>query len=129
MQEFTIEKFPSNGTEQDTIRIKNGLIDLTLNVLYGKQGEFFLSYCPSLNISGYGNTEKEADEFIKHEMIVFCEDLNSMQSEEKNHFLLSLGFKKERFKTKNFSKAYVDENGRLQDFDEGTVQRKILQTT
>ena len=99
-----------------------------MNVFNGKQGDFFLSYCPALSISGYGKTEYEAEEFIKHEMVIFCEDLVNMHSDERDHYLLSLGFKRERFRNKNFSKAYVDGNGRLQDFDEGTVQRKILQT-
>jgi hypothetical protein len=125
---ITIKKSQAIGNKQDTIRMKGNNIKLSLNVFNGKQGEFFLCFCPSLNISGYGKTEKEAEEFIKHEMIVFCEDLADMKSDERYHYLLSLGFNQEKLRNKNFSKAYVDENGRLQDFDEGTVERKILQS-
>jgi hypothetical protein len=43
--------------------------------------------------------------------------------------LLNLGFHRERFKNKNFSKSFVDENGVLKNFEEGTLEKKILQTT
>lgn len=127
MQGITITKGPLKGSPKDIVRIKGNDLHLSLSVFNGKQGDFFLCYCPSLNISGYGKSEDEAEEFIKTEMKLFCEDVMSMSSEERENYLLSLGFKKERFRTKNFSKAFVDENGRLQDFDEGTVERKILQ--
>ncbi len=128
MREFTITKEPLKSKQKDTIRIKGGNLDFSLSVFNGKQGDHFLCYCPTLNISGYGSTEKEAEDFIKVEMKVFCEDIMAMPTDERESYLLSLGFKKERFRKKNFSKAYIDENGRLQDFDEGTtVERKILQ--
>ena len=126
---MTLEMSSSNNQDKkDILRIKTGKIEAKLNILTGKQGVHFLTYCPSLRISGYGNTEKEAVDFIKEEMEVFCEDLFSMNNTEREKFILSLGFTREKFHNKNFSKAYIDENGRLQDFDEGTVKREILET-
>lgn len=125
---LNISKRPIMKDEKDTIRIKNRRVTFSLNVYNGKQGEFFIYYCPSLNISGYGKTEKEAEDFIKVEIEVFCEDLHTMNTKEKEAFLSSLGFKKEVFASKNFSKAFVDENGKLQDFEEGTLERAILQS-
>lgn len=116
------------ANEKDTIRVKNGNISCSLNIYSGKQGEFIINYCPSLNISGYGKTEQEAEDFIKVEMEVFCEDLHSMNTKEKEAFLSSLGFKRDIFASKNFSKAFVDENGKLQDFEEGTLQHKMLES-
>lgn len=127
MSKFKISKGPLKSNQKDTLRIKGGHLDMSVSVFSGRQGEFFLAYCPSLNISGYGKTEMEAEDFIKIEIEVFCEDLLGMSSDEKENFLLSLGFKQERFKKKNFSKAYVDEGGKLRDFDEGTLERKILE--
>lgn len=127
MHKITITKRPLKARDKDIVRIKGNNLHLSLSVFNGRQGEYFLCYCPTLNISGYGKTEDEAEEFIKIEMGLFCEDVLAMTSEERENYLLSLGFKKERFRTKNFSKVYVDENGRLQDFDKGTVERKILQ--
>tara|TARA_R110002050_G_scaffold107585_1_gene218097 strand:+ start:177 stop:566 length:390 start_codon:yes stop_codon:yes gene_type:complete len=117
-----------NVHTMDTLRIKGDKLEAKLNIISGKQGEFFLSYSPSLKISGFGDTKEEAMEFIKMELQGFCEDIYSMNNKERENYILSLGFKKEKFHAKNFSKAYVDENGRLQDFDEGTVKLEILET-
>ena len=113
---------------EDFLRIKENKLDAKLNILSGKQGDHFLTYSPSLKISGFGETAQEALEFIKLELEGFCHDIFSMSSKERENYILSLGFKKEKFHSKNFSKAYVDENGRLQDFDEGTVKLEVLET-
>tara|TARA_R110000823_G_scaffold185666_1_gene318095 strand:+ start:61504 stop:61887 length:384 start_codon:yes stop_codon:yes gene_type:complete len=120
---------PSDKKEKkDFLRIKGNAIEAKLNIFSGKQGDHFLTYSPSLKISGYGSTEKEAIEFIKLELETFCEDVFSMNTQERENYILSLGFKKEKFHTKNFSKAYIDENGRLQDFDPGTIKHEVLET-
>lgn len=127
MATIKITKGPSKEGEKDTVRIKNNMLYLSVNVFSGKQGDYHILYCPSLNISGYGNTEKEAEDFLHVEMETFSEDVLGMSSEEKENFLLSLGFKREKFRKKNFSKAYVDQDGKLCDFDEGTLERRILE--
>lgn len=129
MSHFNITKRPAKKNDRDTLRIKGGKIFFSLNSYSGKQGEFIIFYIPSLNISGYGKTTEEAEEFLKTEIQVFCEDVMKMPSKEKDAFLESLGFEKEKFRSKNFSKAYVDENGILQEFEEGTLKRTILQMT
>lgn len=113
---------------KDTIRIKGSKIEIGFNVIKGKQGDFFLLYCPAVELSGYGKTLKEADELLKENITVFSHDILSMNITEREHYLASIGFKKERYRTKNFSKTYVDEDGVLQNFDEGTVERHLLQT-
>tara|TARA_R110002049_G_scaffold85844_6_gene218278 strand:+ start:8796 stop:9194 length:399 start_codon:yes stop_codon:yes gene_type:complete len=113
---------------KDIIRIKTNKIEVGLNILKGKQGEYVLLFCPAVNLSGYGKTVKEADELLKENLLLFSEDVLSMNNTEREHYLASLGFKKERYKSKNFSKAYVDEDGVLKNFDEGTVERHLLQT-
>lgn len=125
---ITISKTPLEKKGEDKLRIKGNKLQLSLNVFAGKQGDYFLYFCPALNISGYGKTDFKAEEFIKVEMLTFCEDIMAMPSNERDNYLMSLGFKKERFHNKNFSKAYIDVDGRLQDFDEGTVERKFLET-
>lgn len=129
MSNFQVNKRPSNKGDRDTLRLKGGQIYFSLNSYSGKQGEFIIYYVPSLKISGYGKTAEEAEEFLKIEIQVFCEDVLKMPIKEKEAFLASLGFEKEKFRSKNFSKAYVDENGMLKEFEEGTVERRILQMT
>lgn len=114
---------------KDTIRIKGNKLELGCNVLQGKQGEYVVLYCPAVKLSGYGGSEKEAMDLLKENLIVFSEDVLSMNHTERDRYLASLGFKKERFHNKNFSKAYVDEDGVLKNFDKGTVvRRRLLQT-
>ena len=40
-----------------------------------------------------------------------------------------LGFKQEKLHPKNYSKSYVDENGVLQNFEEGTLEKTIHGST
>lgn len=124
---LNISRLDIDRPSKDTVRIKNNKVTCNLNVYNGKQGDYFIYFCPSLNISGYGKTRKEAEDFLKVEIGVFCEDLHSMHYKEKEVFLSSLGFKKETFASKNFSKSFVDENGKLQDFEEGTLEHKIVE--
>ncbi len=126
MTKIKITIGPAKADEKDTIRFKDGTVNFSVSVFKGKQGDYYLTYCPALKISGYGSTKEEAVDFMKEEMKVFCEDLLAMNNMEREKFLLSLGFKQERFKRKNFSRAYVDEDGKLQDFEKGTLERSTL---
>lgn len=38
----------------------DSVIELQLNVLVFQQGDFYVSYCPSLNLSSYGDTIDDA---------------------------------------------------------------------
>ena len=53
-----------------------------INVITGQDGDYWVSVSPSLNVSGYGKTKMEAQEF---------------------------------YAKKQYSKAFVDENGVLND--------------
>jgi hypothetical protein len=129
MGEFKITKSKRQQKgKKDIIRIKGNKVELGLNIYKGKQDGFILYYCPAIEVSGYGMTDKEAFDFIKENLEVFSHDVLDMHTKEREHFLATLGFKKERFHNKNFSKAYVDEDGILKNFDKGTVERQLLQT-
>ena len=52
-----ITKVPGKKGDIDSLRFKNGKMHFSLNVFNAKQGEYYISYCPSLNISGYGKTK------------------------------------------------------------------------
>jgi len=60
--------------EEDTLRIKGGVLTVEATVISGKDGEHFVSIIPSLMISGYGSTEKEAMDSLDENMETFCED-------------------------------------------------------
>ncbi len=111
------------------LRVNGRKISIGAVQLSGKEGNHYVVVIPSLCVSGYGSTEKEAHESVKENLDLFCEDLLSLSKHEIENELTKLGFKKELLKNKNFSKVYVDGKGILQNFEEGTVNKTILETT
>lgn len=112
----------------ETIRINKGHINVKVVVASGKEGDFYVWVAPSIHVSGYGSTKKEAQESFDANMDVFCSDIMGLSITDREHQLRLLGFQKERFKHKNFSKTYVDKNGELQNFEVGTLEKKVLET-
>lgn len=105
----------NNFTE--TIRFKKGKLSASLLVVQGKEFDSFVLFAPTLNLSGYGNTKAEAEEMLKESFLDFGKHFMSLSSTEKDTYLFKYGFSKEKFKTKNFSKAYIDVDGELQNLD------------
>lgn len=114
-----------NFTEiREHIRIKSGKINIKVLTASGKDGDYFVNISPTLLVSGYGSTEKEAKESFEYNMELFCKDLLVLVPEKRDTYLFSLGFCKEKFKTKNFSKLYIDENGVLQGLELLLIEKK-----
>lgn len=112
-----------------SIRISKKGITVKIVIVSGKEGDHFVTIAPSIDVSGYGRTVKEAEESFDENMEVFLEDLMKLSKKDRENEILKLGFKRELFKNKNFSKIYVDENGVLQNFEAGTLKRKIMETS
>ncbi|MFY7742775.1 MAG: hypothetical protein ACOVQR_09010 [Flavobacterium sp.] len=115
----SLEKRP----EEDTVRIKGGILTIQATVISGKEGEHFVSIIPSLMISGYGSTEEEAMESLDENMETFCEDFMKLNQDQRKSELIKLGFTQVRYHSKNFSKLYVDENGLLQGLENVTIKK------
>ena len=115
-----------NVTEM--IRINKSKVSIKTVRLGGKEGDFHVFMSESLNVSGYGRTKEEADESFRENMKLFCIDLLELTNEQRENELRKLGFQQQKFHNKNFSKTYVDGTGELQGFEEGTVERTILET-
>ena len=111
------------------IRIDKKGITVKIVIASGKEGEYFVSLAPSINVSGYGKTIQEAEESFDENMHVFMDDLLKLPKGKREEEIFKLGFKKEPFKNKNFSKAYIDENGILNNFEEGTLKKTVLETS
>lgn len=112
---------------KESIRIKGE--ELTIKVLTssGKDGDFFVLISPSLSVSGYGKSEEEAKDSFKLNLELFCHDLMTLKKDERDLELKKLGFQREKYHTKNFSKAYIDENGVLQGLEKSTVRTTMLE--
>jgi len=73
---------------------------------------------PSLDLSGYGETEEKAIEMIKFSLNdFFTSFLAEMPYNHKRDYLNSQGWKQNTLKNKEFSKSYVDGDGNLKNFN------------
>jgi hypothetical protein len=111
------------------VRVNGGKISIGAVQISGKEGDHYINLLPSLFISGYGSTPQESQKSLKHNIDLFCEDLLNLSRHEIEKQLLKLGYKKEILKNKNFSKVFIDEKGVLQNFEEGTVNISVMETT
>lgn len=114
---------------RDCVRIKGNTIKIDVLISSGKEGDYFVTVSPSLLVSGYGKTEEEAMIYFEENVRTFCDDLMKLTPEQKAIELRKLGFAKEQYHNKNFSKAYVDENGVLQGLEPATVKTSRLEAT
>lgn len=113
---------------KETIRIKDNLISsIGVIVATGKDGDYYVAISPSFLVSGYGENEEEALADFEYNMDVLVEDLNALSNKDKVSYMQSLGFKNDLFHKKNYSKAYVDENGVLQGLEHAKVKTLNLE--
>lgn len=117
----------SDSNKEEFFRAKKNSFLLRVKVFSGKEGKIFTMYSPSLNVSGYGNTEAESDESLTLSVDLFCESLSEMNSKQRDQVLTKLGWERVQYKNKNYSKSYIDEVGVLQNFDPGTVTTKFIE--
>jgi len=111
----------------DFIRIKDNRIDIGVCVIFGQQGSHFVLVAPSIFVSGYGQTEKEAKESFDLNLDLFCSDIHQLSQKERETELYKLGFSRGKYRKKNFSKNFSDNKGILQNFEPGTTSASFVQ--
>ncbi len=76
-----------------------------------------IAYMPSLNLSGYGDSEHEARQLLMDFVVKdFLEGLFTLSEHKINEELKKLGWERSLF-FKEFSKSYVDKDGVLREFN------------
>lgn len=124
----TLEKTAlDNKPDQETLRLKGNCLTFQVTIVSGKDGDHYVAFIPSLNISGYGSTEEEAVSSLDENIETFCEDFMRLTNDQRVHELSKLGFTRVKYHRKNFSKLYVDENGALQGLENVTVKKSRQQ--
>ncbi|MBB3125245.1 hypothetical protein FHS04_002789 [Mesoflavibacter sabulilitoris] len=94
----------------------------------GKSGDHWISIIPSLNVSGYGDTEQDSIKDLEYNLKILCEDLFSLNETQRDLELKKMGWERNKIFKKQYSSAYVDENGVLQNFDSPSqVKKSILE--
>ncbi len=65
-------------------------IKLQIPLLIGKQGDYMVAYCPALELSSFGETEKEAERSFDEALQLFLKETHERGTLEK--CLLDLGW-------------------------------------
>jgi len=92
-----------------------------LNAFGFKDGEFYILYIPSLEISAYGDDYNDAMQMLKESLDVFSEDIFNIPIKNAKNLLKKLGwqpnkiFKKKMEQTKNISPEYLIKEYNLPD--------------
>ena len=101
--------------EIEEIKISKNRLRLKINVITGKEGEFWVCIAPSINTSGYGKTRLEAEESFDVNAEIFKESLFELRLEERIIELKNLGWNQKPYLKRQMSKAFVDTDGILQN--------------
>lgn len=114
---------------KEMINISNQTMAMGLSVFEVKDGDFFVCIAPALLVSGYGKTVSDARQSFNDNIDFFCEALQQLPNDQKDFELYKLGFIKEESDKNGFSKAFVDQNGMLQNLDLGTLKTSRIELT
>jgi len=126
---FKIGETQNNSHVTETLKLTSDGAKALLKSYTGEAGEHWVSIIPSLNVSGYGETEEDAKSDLAYNMDIMFQDLFKVDALQRLKYLKELGWENNKLFKKQFSKAYVDENGVLQNFDKPElVKMNVLQT-
>lgn len=128
---LTIVEHPG-VSNRESLHINLGKREINASIVafkfVDKDTNQFVVYIPSLEVSGYGETIEKAIEMLNFSADQCFLHLTSLTHTELKKELARLGWSRTIFK-KDFSRAYVDANGQLQDMNAvaGSVERLTLQ--
>ncbi len=95
--------------------------NLTLDIIIYKDGKYFNSLCPSVNVSSFGESEKDALEGINEALVLFFEDLLSRGMLELA--LLELGWTLQKVPQINFKQPLNSNANAVKIHPGATVQK------
>jgi len=90
--------------ETINIDVRKKIFKAKLNGIGFKEGDSHIIYLPSLQLSSYGDTIKEANEMMKISLKEFSESLLEMNENKIHSILKQLGWEKTKF----FNKRLVN---------------------
>lgn len=76
---------------RDTIRKTRNSVEVSIEILLVQEGEYFVAYCPALELSSYGKTEQKARKAFDEALEIFFEETDRLGTLEK--FLLKQGWR------------------------------------
>jgi len=131
MAKFETFKELKTAPEVEHLHInrKNGKIESTIKAVKFKDKDTnqFIIYIPSFEISGYGSTSAKALESFKFSLDEFFKYIISLSPKNLSVELFRLGWKHNKIKKKDFSRAYVDVSGNLKGFNIAEERAEVVE--
>ena len=92
------------------MKINSNHVSIRANVISGKdKDDIWIFYCPSLNVTGYGDSKEEAKQSFEENITLFCEDILALPSKKIHQVILQMGWEQVKYKKKHYSKSFVNE--------------------
>ena len=124
-------QYSDNTNQQEYLRIDQRKRKIegsfTLHKFVDQDTNQIIHYIPSLDITSYGAIEEKAEEMLRFCIDDLFENLISLPPKLLKIELLKLGWKQNTLRNKEYSKAYIDINGELKNFN--AVERKVERVT
>jgi len=112
------KKLTRTGSKEqyESIRFSKSGITLELYTIFGtdEATDMILAYIPSLDISGYGDTQEEVQELLDAGVENYIDHFTSVAAMKRD--LSEKGWKARPHKSKEYSKSAVNNSGELEGF-------------
>ncbi|MES2544804.1 MAG: hypothetical protein V4548_07955 [Bacteroidota bacterium] len=118
--------------EEDSDDIKEILLltennlKVNLKCFTGQQGEVWVTKIPSLNIAGYGQSEKESTLDVSANIEKLALDLFKLSSSKRKLEIRKLGWSLDKFFKKKYTKTSINEIEVIEDFDFPEEVKKFI---
>jgi hypothetical protein len=101
------------------VNIKKGKIDSHIHVFRFKDRETkqIVYYAPSVEVSGYGSNDKKAQQMFILSVEDFLKSLFELSPKKLQNELQKMGWKQNKVQNKEYSPAYIDLYGQLQNLN------------
>ena len=110
-------EYSDTPIEKESIKLQKNSLVAELKIFTGIDHGHWVVICPSVNVSGYGDTLEEAKESFNENMETFSEDLFKLDTHNRIKYIKSLGWKQDKIFNKRYSNAFIDTDGILQNLE------------
>ena len=130
-QNYKLTKLKAGEEREETLKIEYKRLAKASLYAYrfvDKDSHQIVFHIPSIDVSGYGETFEKAKEMLRFAVNDFFEFVVNLKPSEVKIELAKYGWKQRIFQHKQFSKAYINGDGELENLnaEEGTVERFAL---
>jgi hypothetical protein len=125
---FSLAAIPNAYSPQEYLLLDHTRVTAFLLTYTGKRGDLYISYAPSINARGYGQTEQEAQKALTYHAADLFSTIFELQGIRRTRELQSLGWTQSAYFKKKYVSTLEDEQAILEDFDQPEkVKRAALQ--